>query len=139
MTDTPETDVKSFTIARYERSPLEFKGSVLLELEDLQPPQEGVSETHYRVKVYREFQRDYVLEIAVVADGKELFQTADFADSVQEIDDLLCLLHHDAMDGLWCVSKAEPADRKILSKRLEDQLDRISLQVLQRLSELVAG
>ena len=139
MTNASEDDVKSFMLDRYERSPLEFRGSLMCEFDDHPAAVEPSAEARYRIRVYREFQRDYVLEVAVLSGTSVLFQTADFAENVQEIDDLLCLLHHDAMQGLEKVRIAETEDRKALSKRLENQLTLMSVQLLKRLDEVVAG
>lgn len=143
MTNASEGDAKSFMLERFERSPLEFQGTLLFELDDhvavASDSPQRLEEARYRIQIYSEFERDYVFAAAILINDEILFQTADFAESVLEIDDLLCLLHHDAMQGLTEACKTESNERKTLSKRLETQLAQMSVEVLKRLDELVAN
>lgn len=129
----------SFTIDRCDRSPVEFEGVLLVESDGIQDSSPQGVEARYRVRVYQEAHRQFVLEIAIVAGDTILFQTADFAESVAVIDELLCLLHQDAMDGLPENTSFEVENKRVLSQRLEADLDHQSVFVLQRLAELVTS
>lgn len=124
----------SFMIDRHERSPLEFEGALLFETDGSELTGDQTELPRYRIRVYQELCRDFVLEVAVVADNKVIFQTADFAQSVNEVDELLCLVHGDVMDGLSDSVQAEAAELQLLDKRLEASLDRLSNHVVERLT-----
>lgn len=138
----------SFTIDRYDRSPLEFEGVLMVESDGLDlsvakavATKSDGSESpqpRYRIRVYKESQRDFVLELAILAGDSVLFQTADIAESVCVIEELLCLLHQDAMDGLLDTVPVQATEKGLLNHRLEANLDRQTVLVLQQLNDKVA-
>ena len=125
-----------FAIDRHERSPLEFQGALLVESDGYTNSNLQANEPHYRVRVYKETKRDFVLEIAIVANDKVVFQTADFAESPAAIDELLCLSHEDAMNGIAGYIRQHVTETKLLGERLEMDLDHQSVFVLQQLSKI---
>ncbi len=130
------TATTSFKIDRYERSPLEFEGSLLFESDCCDLPDYQAGDSRYRVRVYHEAGRDFVLEVGLVDDVSVLFQTADFAESIAEVDDLLCLVHEDAMDGLVDSGQFDASQRKAIGHRLETQLCRLSTRIVERITDL---
>lgn len=129
------TIVTSFLIDRYERSPLEFEGELQFEIDFSQLSPVTPEQPRYRVRIYRELHRDFVVEVLVVANDTIVFQTADFAQSADEVDDLLCLVHDDAMDELAVNLQLEATQANITSKNLETQLHQLSTQVAERLAK----
>ena len=115
------TTATSFTTDRYGYSSLEFEGELLFESDGCELAAFQAGELGYRIRVYRELCRDRVLE---VAGDNILFETADFSQSVVEVDDVLCFVHDDAM--VWLAEGRQPdATRKnTLCKSLEAQLCR---------------
>lgn len=132
MTSRPQTEFTSYVISRYERSPLEFEGLLVAEHLGWSPES---TEPQYRIRVYQEASGHYVLEMAIVVEGTVVLQLADFAESLTEVDDLLCLLHEDTMDGFAELTEMDEAKVGLLDKRLEAELDRQSILVMKQLNE----
>jgi len=134
--ENSSTTATSFTIDRHERSPLEFEGELLFESDGSEATGYQAGEPRYRIRVYCESHRDFVLEIALVADDRVMFQTAEFTQSVAEVDDLLCLVHKDAMNGLADSGQLDASRKKTLDQSLEAELCRLSIQVVERLTKI---
>lgn len=136
VTDNPVTNAVALTFDRNDRSPLEFEGELLLEVDGKELPGFIEGEARYRLQVYRELHRAFVLKVMVIVDDSVIYQTAEFAESAEEVDELMCLLHADVMDGLTDSGKIDATEEEQVGKRLEAELGRLSLQVVERLALL---